>query len=105
MEENAKLKQKSRRSGGDTIAYLREKNVLVQKWKEEELQLQKQLVEVEGKREDQPRKQHQDMMKILLEQTKQQQEQMQSFQQMFTSMQQPQSQIIMKLLESKNNSA
>ena len=103
-EENAKPKQKSRRSG-DTIAYLSEKNVLVQKWKEEELQLQKQRVEVEGKREDQSRKQHQDMMKILLEQTKQQEEQMQSFQQMFTSMQQPQSQIIMKLLESKNNSA
>lgn len=89
-EENAKPKQKSRRSGGDTIAYLREK---------------KQRVEVEGKREDQSRKQHQDMMKILLEQTKQQQEQMQSFQQMFTSMQQQQSQIIMKLLERKNNLA
>ena len=100
-EENAKPKQKSRRSGGDTIAYLREKNALVQKWKEEELQLQKQRVEVEDKREDQSRKQHQDMMKILLEQTKQQQEQMQSFQQMFTSMQQQQSQIIMKLLEKK----
>ena len=27
-----------------------EKNVIVQKWKEEELQLQKQRVEVEGKR-------------------------------------------------------
>lgn len=104
-EENAKPKQKSRRSGGDTIAYLREKNALVQKWKEEELQLQKQRVEVEGKRKDQSRKQHQDMMKILLEQTKQQQEQMQSFQQMFTSMQQQQSQIILKLLERKNNSA
>ena len=89
--ENAKPKQKSRRSGGDTIAYLREKNVLVQKWKEEEILLQKQRVEVEGKREDQSRKQHQDMMKILLEQTKQQQKQMQSFQQMFTSMQQQQS--------------
>ena len=104
-EENAKPKQKSRRSGGDTIAYLGEKNALVQKWKEEELQVQKQRVDVEGKREDQSRKQHQDMMKILLEQTKQQQEQMQSFQQMFTSMQQQQSQIIMKLLERKNNSA
>ena len=86
-EENVKPKQKSRRSGGDTIAYLREKNDLVQKWKEGELQLQKQRVEVEGKREDQSRKQHQDVMKILVEQTKQQQEQMQSFQQMFTIMQ------------------
>ena len=98
-EENAKPMQKSRRSGGDNCIFVR-KNVLVQKWKEEELQLQQQRVEVKGKREDQSRKQHQDMMKILLEQTK-----MQSFQQMFTSMQQQQSQIIMKLLERKNNSA
>ena len=90
-EETVKPKQKSRRSGGDTIAYLREKNGLVQKWKEEELQLQKQRVAVEAKREDQSRKQHQDMMKI--------------FQQMFTSMQLQQSQIIMKVLERKNNSA
>ena len=71
-EEKVKPKQKSRRSGGDTIAYLREKNDLVQKWKEEELHLQNQRVEVEDKREDQSRKQHQDMMKVLVEQTKQQ---------------------------------
>ena len=51
-EENAKPKQKSRRSGSDTIAYLREKKFLVQKSKEEELQLQKQRVEVEGEQED-----------------------------------------------------
>lgn len=97
-----KPKQKSRRSGGDTIAYLREKNDLVQKWKEEELHLQNQRVEVEDKREDQSRKQHQDMMKVLVEQTKQQQEQMLSFQQLFTLMQQQKSQIIMKLQEKRN---
>ena len=77
--------KKSCRSGGDTIAYLREKNDRVQKWKEGELQLQKQRVEVEGKQEDQPRKHHQDILKVLVEQTKKQLEQMQSFQQMFTS--------------------
>ena len=97
-----KPKQKSRRSGGDTIAYLREKNDLVQKWKEEELHLQNQRVEVEDKREDQLRKQHQDMMQVLVEQTKQQQEQMLSFQQLFTLMQQQKSQIIMKLQEKRN---
>ena len=43
-----KPRQKSGRSKGDTIAYLREKTDLVQKWKEEELQLQKQRVEVVG---------------------------------------------------------
>ena len=36
-------------------------------WKEEESQLQKQRVEVEGKREDQSRKRNKDMMEILLE--------------------------------------
>ena len=64
---------------------MREKNDHVQKWKEGELQLQKQRLEVECKQEDQPRKHHQDMIKVLVEQTKQQLEQMQSFQQMFTS--------------------
>ena len=98
--ENAKSKPKSsRKSGADTIAYLREKNEMAQKWKGEELELQKQRLEVENKRQDELRKQHQDMMQVLMQQTKQQQGQMQSFQQMFTVMQQQQSQIITKLLE------
>jgi len=101
-EENGARKSKSRRSGGDTVAYLREKNEIVQKWKSEELQLQKQRVEVESKKEEQSKKQHEDMMQIMLHQTKQQQENMQSFQQMFAMMQQQQSQIIMKLLEKQN---
>ena len=66
------------------------------------MQQQKQRVEVEGKREDQSRKQHQVMIKVLVEQTKQQQEQMLSFQQLFTLMQQQKSQIIMKLQEKRN---
>ena len=101
-QENEKPRSKSRRSGGDTIAYLREKNDLMQKWKTEELQLQKQRVEVESKRQDQSTKEHQEMMQLMLEQTKQQQEQMQSFQRMVTLMQQQQSQIIMRLLEKPN---
>ena len=66
------------------------------------MHLQNQRVEVEDKREDQSRKQHQDMMKVLVEQTKQQQEQMLSFQQLFTLMQQQKSQIVMKLQEKRN---
>ena len=47
-EENAQAKPKiTRRSGGETIAYLREKNDMAQKWKAEELELQKQRLEVE----------------------------------------------------------
>lgn len=46
-EENAQTKPKITRSGGETIAYLREKNDMAQKWKAEELELQKQRLEVE----------------------------------------------------------
>ena len=84
------------------ILYLREKNDLMQKWKMEEMQLQKQRLEAESKKEEQSKKQHQDLMQVMLQQSKQQQEQMQNFQQMFTLMQQQQSQIIVKLLEKQN---
>ena len=41
-EENAQPKPKiTRRSGGETVTYLREKNDMPQKWKAEELELQK----------------------------------------------------------------
>ena len=60
-------------------AYLREKNDLMQKWKMEEMQLQKQRLEAESKKEEQSKKKHQDLMQVMLQQTKQQQEQMQNF--------------------------
>ena len=49
--ENAP-KPKKTRSGGDTVAYLREKNDMVQKWKAEELELHKQRLEVESRKQD-----------------------------------------------------
>ena len=51
------------------------------KWKMEETQLQKQRLEAESKKEE-----HQDLMQVMLQQTKQQQEQIQNFQMMFTLM-------------------
>ena len=101
VENETAARAKRRRSGSDTVAYLREKSDLMQKWKMEEMQLQKQRLEAESKKEEQSKKQHQDLMQVMLQQTKQQQEQMQNFQQMFTLMQQ-QSQIIIKLLEKQN---
>ena len=89
------------RIGSDTVAYLSEKTDLMKKWKIEEMQLQKRRLEAESKMEEQSKKQHQDLMQVMLQQTKQQQEQMQNFQKMFTLMQQ-QSQIIIKLLEKQN---
>ena len=102
-EENAQPKPKiTRKSGGETMAYLREKNYMAQKWKAEELELQKQRLEVESKQQDESRKQHQEMMQMMAQQVRQQQNQMQHFQQMFATMQQQQSQIILKLLEKRN---
>ena len=67
----------------------------------EGMQLRKHRLEAESKMEEQSKKQHQDLMQVMLQQTKQRQEQMQNFQ-MFTLMQQLQSQIIIKLLEKQN---
>lgn len=65
-EENAQPKPKiTRKSGGETMAYLREKNDMAQKWKAEELELQKQRLEVESKQQDESRKQHQEMMQMM----------------------------------------
>ena len=77
------------RIGSDTVAYLSEKNDLMQKWKIEKMQLQKRRLEAESKMEEQSKKQHQDLMQVMLQQTKQQQEQMQNFK-MFALMQQQQ---------------
>ena len=70
---------KRRRSGSDTVAYLREKKDLVQKWKMEEMQLQKQRLEAESEKKEQSKKQHQDLMLVMQQQTKQQQEQCAKF--------------------------
>ena len=43
------------------------------------MQLQKRRLEAESKMEEQSKKQHQDLMQVMLQQTKQQQEQMQNF--------------------------
>ena len=98
--ENDQPKPKfTRRSGGDTVTYLREKNDMVQKWKAEELKLHQQRLEFESKKQDESQKQHQEMMQMMSQQVQQQQNQMQQFQQMFVTMQQQQSQIILRLLE------
>ena len=57
VENETGVSAKRRRSGSDTVAYLREKNDLMQKWKMEEMQLQKQRLEAESKKEEQSKKQ------------------------------------------------
>ena len=75
VENETAARVKRRRSGSDTVAYLREKKDLVQKWKMEEMQLQKQRLEAESEKKEQSKKQHPDLMQVMQQQTKQQQEQ------------------------------
>ena len=70
VENETAARAKRRRSGSDTMAYLREKNDLMQKWKMEEMQLRKQRPEAESKKEEQSKKQHQDLMLVTLTKTK-----------------------------------
>ena len=65
------------------------------------MQLQKRRLEAESKMEEQSKKQHQDLMQVMLHQTKHQQEQMQNFK-MFALMQQQQCLIIINLIEKQN---
>ena len=74
VEDETAPRAESRRCGGYAVAYLREKNDLMQKWKMEDMQLQKQRLESESKKEEQSKKQRQDLMQVMLQQTKQQQE-------------------------------
>ena len=53
VENETAPRAESRRCGGYTVAYLREKNDLMQKWKMEDMQLQKQRLESESKKEEQ----------------------------------------------------
>ena len=80
-----------------------EENDLAQKWIMKEMLQLKQRLEAESEKKEQSEKQHQDLMQVLLQQTKQHQEQTGNFfRQMFTSMYELQSQIIRKLLEKQN---
>ena len=63
--------KKPRRSGGGTVASLREKNDMVQKWKAEELELHKQRLEVESRKQDEFQKQQQAMMQMMAQQQQQ----------------------------------
>ena len=47
------------------MAYLSEKNDVVQKWKAEELKLHQQRLEVESRKQDESQKQHKEMMQMM----------------------------------------
>ncbi|XP_029209096.1 uncharacterized protein LOC114972841 [Acropora millepora] len=84
-------KTKNKKEWWGPVAYLREKNDMVQKRKLEELELHKQHLQVESRKQDEFQKQQQAMMQMMAQQQQQ-------FQ-MLASMQQQQTQVILKLLE------
>ena len=53
-----------------TRRHLRGKNDLMQKWKMDEMQLRKQRLVAESNKEEQSKKQHQDLMQVTLTKTK-----------------------------------
>ena len=89
--ENAPKPKITRRSGGDTVTFLREKNDMVQKWKAKDLEWHKKRLEVESRKQDEFQKQQQAMIQMMAQQHQQ-------FQ-MFAAMQWQQTQVILKLLE------
>ena len=93
------LSEKSQGRVVGTLAYLCEKNDMVQKWKAEELELHMQRLDIERRKQDESQKQQQEMMQMMAQQVPKHQNQMQQFQQMFVAVQQQQSQIILRLLE------
>lgn len=74
-DENEVKKRKKRSSGSDTLNFLREKNEQVQEMQKQELELKRQQLEVESKKQD-------NFMQMMLNQQEQQQKQMQDFQAM-----------------------
>jgi len=102
--------KKSRRSGSETLEYLRDKFQSESQYKKQELALRvkeqesrdaQQKIMVEQQRQMQ--QQQNELLKIMQKQQAKQEEQIQNFQMLFLQQQQQQqSQILMSLLDKKN---
>ena len=100
-ENESEGKRRKKRSGGsDTLSFLREKNEQAQEMQKEELELRKQQLEVESKKQD-------NFMQVMLNQQQQQQKQMQDFQAIMSIQAKQQSDLMLalvtKLVEKKKN--
>ena len=70
QDANDEPKKKSRKSGSDTIAYLREKHEQEMELRRQELDLKKQQHEEERKKQDENSKRQEDMMRLMAQQNK-----------------------------------
>ena len=98
--------KKSRKSGPETLQYLREKmenekelrkQEIEQKAKDHEVKLNYQKLMAD--QQSMPQQQHQDMLRLFQAQQQKQEQQIQSYQMTFLQQQQQQSQILMSLLD------
>lgn len=87
--------KRRRRSGNDTIEFLRERSQTERVLREKELELKKIQVEEQAKAAQQTQKQMSDMMQLM----QQQQQQMQAMQTMLLQQQQQQGQALLSLIE------
>ncbi|XP_073721214.1 uncharacterized protein [Misgurnus anguillicaudatus] len=91
--------KRRRRSGNDTIEFLRERSQAERVLREKELELKKIQVEEQAKAAQQTQKQISDMMQLM----QQQQQQMQAMQTMLLQQQQQQGQALLGLIENLSN--
>lgn len=94
-EDGEECSIKRRRSGDDTIAFLRERSQINRELKEKELELKKQEMEEQGRRAQQSQSQIIEMMQMM----RQQQAQMQATQTMLLQQQQQQGQALLAVIE------
>ena len=93
-------KRRRRASGSDTVAYLKEKAVKEQEYREREIELRSKQLEREEERQNKQDTQHNEFMQMILnQQQQQQQQQVQQFQMVMA--QQQQQQLLLTFLNKK----
>ena len=90
-EDGEERKWKRRSTGSETLNFLREKNVRVQEMRREEIELQRNQLELETRKQD-------NFMAVMVHQQQQQQSQMQDFTAMMATLMKQQSDMMLALL-------
>ena len=77
--ENERRSKKKRSNGSDTLAFLREKNMMESEMRKEKMEMKRRNMELQEKK-------HDDLMNLVIQQQQQQSKQMQDFQTMMLTM-------------------
>ena len=77
--ENERRSKKKRSNGSETLAFLREKNMMESEMRKEKMEMKRRNMELQEKK-------HDDLMNLVIQQQQQQSKQMQDFQTMMLTM-------------------